>query len=120
LRLAPLWGLGIALAAGYTNASHFLSLSRTLVFLPFFLLGAAMGPGHFAALARPRVRWAAGIVLVLGAAAAVAFARDVDVKWLYGSFAYRSLGQPGPWAALYRLGHLVAAGLLCLAFLALV
>lgn len=81
----------VALAAGYVaNIGTTLSLSRTLAFLPFFLLGWKIREGLFAGALRARwsliTAWA-----VLGTAFAVAWVIRLDVKLNW----FRMKGQYG-------------------------
>ncbi len=96
--LLPL-SVALCLAAGYTKAGYYLSISRTLVFLPFFLAG------HYAPqpLKDPPF-WltvASGVWVVLAALLVQGFRKEI----FYGSYSYASLDY-GP---LTRLLLLVTA-----------
>ncbi|NLF06088.1 MAG: hypothetical protein GX593_13970, partial [Actinomycetales bacterium] len=84
--IAVLASLGVGFAGGIGYA---MSLSRTIVFLPFFLLGWWVRErGLRALLVTARVRWAAAMVLAGGLAAGV-LARDaVSLRLLRGAQAY--------------------------------
>lgn len=113
--------LVIALAAGVTTQIGYpLSLSRTLVFLPLFLLGHRLGAPRLQQLGGSRGRrWAA--LAILGAAAAGAwYLRDLDPEWLYAASGYEALHigiLPG---MATRLALLMASAACALAVLALV
>jgi fucose 4-O-acetylase-like acetyltransferase len=109
--------LAIALAAGFgDHIGYYLSLSRTLVFFPLFLLGWQLAR-HW------RCRSGAGTrvlaVAVLAALFAVAATSDLDPRWLYGSYGYAELGAPPLEGAALRLLLLGCAMAGTCAFLAL-
>jgi len=90
----------VSLLAGYADDIGYpLSLSRTLVFLPFFIAGHRYG------LDMPGSRRAATAALLLLAALAWLI-RDIDPRWLYGSTAY-----PDLWGGPLRAGLLLASSL---------
>ncbi len=108
LLLPPMLALGrpllvacaIAILAGYAgDIGYPFSLSRTLVFLPFFIAGHRFG------LDLPGSRRTAAAALLLLAALAWLI-RNIDPVWLYGSAAY-----PGPWGGPLRAGLLLASSL---------
>lgn len=100
----------VALTAGLTPSIDYdFSLSRTAVFLPFFLLGWRTRKQDFAWLSTPWARWASVVVLLGLVAAAWRLAPQVSERWLYASVGYASLGV-GPWTGMaVRLGLLVVA-----------
>jgi fucose 4-O-acetylase-like acetyltransferase len=104
--LPPMLALGrpllvacaIALLAGYAgDIGYPFSLSRTLVFLPFFVAGHRFGLD----LRGPRI---AAVVALFLLAALAWLIRDLDPVWLYGSVAY-----PGAWGGFRRAGLLTAS-----------
>lgn len=116
-------GLCIALAAAllagcFDGIGYYLSLSRTLVFFPLFLLGWQRARHWRARSPAPATRWtAAGTLLALLVAAGLS---HLDVHWLYGSFSYDDL-DAGPFqGAALRLLLLACAAAGSCAFLALV
>jgi fucose 4-O-acetylase-like acetyltransferase len=109
--------LALALAVGAAEwIGYELSLSRTLVFLPFFLLGHATRTSELERLAR--FRWPALGVLVGAAVSAWMLAPGFDLRTLYGSHAYAAVGSTLLDGALLRAGLFAAAAILSLAFLA--
>ncbi len=109
----------VALAAGCLGGiGYYLSLSRTLVFFPLFLMGWQWAP-HWRGRSRPLgVR-----VLAAGTLAGVFVAAlylPLDPRWLYGSYGYAALGIGLPAGAGLRLLLLGIAAACTLAFLALV
>ncbi|WBB63581.1 hypothetical protein O7599_14100 [Streptomyces sp. WMMC500] len=112
-----------ALAAGYVNDfGGALSLSRTVCFLPFFILGWKLRQGLFADALRTRwSRNAALAVLAVTAAAAWFVRHDVSFGWLRMSGPYDGgYGLPlmGDWAI--RGGVLLCGVVGALSFIRLV
>lgn len=117
VRWAGLWLVAAALAAGASESIGYgLSLSRTLVFFPFFYVGNFYGQ-QVAGWLRPRTGW---VVLAVGVGGAAWLAPRLDVRWLYGSNPYAWLGVGVVRGALIRAGMMVGAAVLGLAFLAVV
>jgi fucose 4-O-acetylase-like acetyltransferase len=87
-----LWiAMAIALVAGCSSdIGYYLSLSRTLVFLPMFLLGWQHAHRWRAFGTRPGARWLA--LITLGALLCAGYLSQLDPRWLYGSYDYASLG----------------------------
>jgi fucose 4-O-acetylase-like acetyltransferase len=123
-RVIP-WPLPVAvlvsLAAGTSTMGHDLALPRVLMFLPWFVLGLSLRPGHFVRLRRSRlVRWGGPPVLVVCGLVAYAVAPGCDVHWLWMSYGQTELGVTALPYLLVRLGlFAVTASMIC-AFLSLV
>ncbi|WP_298743644.1 acyltransferase family protein [uncultured Microbacterium sp.] len=131
LRWPLAWTVGISVLVGYwPNIDSTLSLSRTLGLLPFFTLGWWLR--HHSILERldllRRQRWWVRVA-ALGTFAAAAFVawffvdvwRDVNLReWLFYDEGYAALGGTEWWAGGVRLGLIVIALVLSIAFLALV
>ncbi|KGI77176.1 hypothetical protein LF63_0111215 [Oleiagrimonas soli] len=106
--------VGVALAAGWAgDLGHYLSLSRTLVFFPFFLIGWQRLPDWCRADARMPARPLA--VALLLALAALALDRRLDPRWLYGSASYAALHVSALHGSIQRLLLMAAATLAALA-----
>lgn len=91
----------LALAAGcFNDIGYAFSLSRTLVFFPFFLWGQQLGPTRLQALSDKRGN-ASVAVLVLAVAFAAAWRwHKLDPAWLYNAVSYETLRlSPGAGAA---------------------
>ncbi|MFI7273280.1 acyltransferase family protein [Streptomyces sp. NPDC049879] len=114
LRWPVAYAVAAALAAGYAGGiGGWLALSRTLCFLPFFLVGWQLRRRGAAAL-RPGVAWSgrAAVALLLGVGVAGWYARqEVPYAWLRMEGAYGSA-----WGPLARAGVLLVgvAGALAL------
>lgn len=95
---------GIAPFAGYEW-----SLSRTLVFLPFFVAGHCWSARR--GLRVPSINPWAGIALLAALAAAAWLTRGFSLKWYYGSVGYQAL-QLAPWPGMgYRVLYLGLAAI---------
>jgi len=111
--------VALASAAGLSNAVGYdLSLSRTLVFLPFFLLGYRMRRSDLAFLSTRWARAGSVAVLVSLAVAAWRFAPHLDERWLYGSVGYGALRVSAGPGMMWRLLVLVVAAVAGTAVLA--
>jgi fucose 4-O-acetylase-like acetyltransferase len=109
----------LALAAGCaSDLGYGLSLSRTLVFFPLFLLGWRFGPSWRQGSQQPPVRLLA--LAVLGGLLLLAIRWTDAAPWLYGSLGYASLGAGVPTGLALRLLQMTAAALGCAAYLSLV
>ncbi|WP_326599012.1 acyltransferase family protein [Streptomyces sp. NBC_01803] len=112
-----------ALAVGYlADFGDFLSLSRTVCFLPFFLLGWKLRQGLFAeALRAEWSRWAALAVIGVTCVTAWFVRSDVQFSWLRMSKPYdRSYELPILWDWVIRGGVLFLGTVIALAFVRLV
>ncbi|MFB5285322.1 acyltransferase family protein [Peribacillus sp. Hz7] len=96
--------LAIGLLAGYADwVSNYLSLSRTLVFFPFFLLGYYLKKEYIYSLFKIRFRLLALAVFVI-VFTGFYFYPDISYKWLLGSNSYEELGATSVAAMFKRLG----------------
>lgn len=113
----------VALVAGYLDIiGTVFSLSRILVFYPFFFAGTVMDAEKLDRLLhRPRLRIAGGVILLLWTVAVAVFGDNIWwMKYLFtGSSPYSYLpdGLAGYGGILRAVSYLLA-GLLCLSFLA--
>ncbi|MBT2649482.1 acyltransferase family protein [Bacillus sp. ISL-34] len=107
-KLKPSVGIGlsflIALLIGYIdNISNYLSLSRTFVFFPMFLIGYHLSKDHLKKLFTPKVRLASlSVMLVIF----IGFYLNTDInyKWLLGSKPYAELEDATIVSMFKRLG----------------
>lgn len=122
LRWPLLWGLLISIGAGYLpNVDSTFSLSRTLGFLPFFLLGWWLREHDIVARFRLidfRPWWLRGLALVVLGVNAFAAWNWVDLwgsldlnRWFFYVDSYSDLGSDEWWSGGIRL-FLMALGLL--------
>ncbi|MFB5762192.1 acyltransferase family protein [Paenibacillus medicaginis] len=91
--------------AGYIPfEGTWLSISRTFVFLPFFVLGYHITYEKISFLLTPRFRSAAIAGSLLMLAAAVWTSAHLQTGWLYGSMTFAGLGHGEWYAGLFRIG----------------
>lgn len=113
--------VALAILVGYSsNIEHYFSLSRTLVFFPFFLAGYYFDKKHLNVLLSWKFRTVSVLVLVSTFLAAYFYGANLRVKILYGAASYESIGFEEPFAGLYRLIVLTLSVLLGVSFLSLV
>lgn len=87
----------VGLLAGIDErVGYFLSLSRVIVFLPFFIAGYLAEPHHLALLQTPRARTIARLFLTAYIVYCAVVHARTDIRWLYGSFGYDAL-RVGAW-----------------------
>ncbi|AWB95028.1 fucose 4-O-acetylase [Agromyces badenianii] len=131
LRYPLLISIAISIGAGYAETiDSTLALSRTLGMLPFFVFGWKLRQwqltGRWLELGRAVAwRWRAGAILLFGTTLAVMPAaietwRDLKLRrfMLYDE-SYEGIGYDEPWSGAIRLGLLLFAMLLTVAFLVL-
>ncbi|GGR35043.1 putative membrane-bound acyltransferase YkrP [Agromyces mediolanus] len=131
LRAPLLIAIAISVAAGYSETiDSTLALSRTFGMLPFFVFGWKLRQwritGRWLALpARVAWRWRAGAIALFAAVliampTAIEWWRDVKLRrFLLYDESYPDLGYDEPWTGAIRLGLLLSAMVLAVAFLTL-
>ncbi|MFV0411831.1 MAG: acyltransferase family protein, partial [Oscillospiraceae bacterium] len=121
LSFVPVFVFLVALSvfAGFDKTvSYYLSISRTLVFFPFYYLGYRAQNRHFL-LFKKIPRWAA--VFVFFCFFALLFSTNfVSRRFLYGAQPYSALRLGGWQPAVWRLAELSAGFILLCCFFALV
>lgn len=129
LRFPLVIAIAISIGAGYTETiDSTLALSRTLGMLPFFVFGWKLRQwqltGRWLALpSRVAWRWRAGAIVLFAAVLvvmpiAIETWRDLKLRrfMLYDE-AYVAIGYDEPWSGAIRLGLLLSAMVLSVAFL---
>ncbi|KYD31268.1 acyltransferase family protein [Geobacillus sp. FSL W8-0032] len=110
----------LGLAGGMMEAEKWLSLSRTLTFFPFFLLGFFTQKSLIERLFAVPVRLVSLAVLV-GMFLLIHFGfPDLPQDWLYGSKSYDTLGVSEPTGIMNRLVIYAASLVMMFSFLALI
>ena len=109
----------LALVTSYSeHAGYLLSSSRTLLFFPYFLLGAVVGPGLFSSRNNDKRLIAAALIIVAIAIVSIFFLPPLfDYRWLYGSFSLNRLGMANMNGTLYQMLQYCVSGILGLAVL---
>ncbi len=94
----------VGIGAGYVaHLGYFFSLSRTLYFLPFYVVGFHLSIDGVKAMASG---WGRKIIALLVLACAlrlsIFLASEFDVSWLYGSRGYETFGLIGSLGGIFR------------------
>jgi fucose 4-O-acetylase-like acetyltransferase len=106
--------IGMIDAVGYP-----LSLSRTLIFLPFVVLGATHGKEILAAVSELSAVWKSAAVVLAVTVWLFLYRMDLSQKWLYGSFGFDDLGVTNGQGIVVRGGLFVVAVFVTLTFISL-
>ncbi|TQL98332.1 fucose 4-O-acetylase-like acetyltransferase [Actinoallomurus bryophytorum] len=119
------WPVGAAvilsLLAGTTDLPKDLEMNRTFGLVPFYVLGLMLKPEHFEALKRPKARVVGAITLVLAFAFTLSVAdRRMATSWVYWKAGNADMHVNNLVGSGMRLGLLVGAGILVMAFLTMV
>lgn len=123
-RLKPVYSIGLAISlgvlVGYVNeVNSFLSLSRTFVFFPLFLVGYYLNRDQFKKIRETKIKIFSVSVLVI-TFICFYFYTGFEHQWLFGSKPYEVLHAYGLTGALTRLGVYGLSFLTTMSFLALV
>ncbi|WP_379146115.1 acyltransferase family protein [Paenibacillus sp. sgz500992] len=105
-------------AVGYLQLDGvWFSISRTFVYLPFFVIGYHFSFSNFAKWVQKYVKIAAAAFSVLIFALLAVLGSGFPMGWLYGSMTYMQLGAGEWYAGLYRLAVYALQFTASLAFL---
>ena len=123
-KLKPLFGIGlsiiIALIVGYMDSiSHELSLSRTFVFFPFFLIGYHFTKDRLKQLTKPSIRITSFVLMLIVLVGFYVYS-DFSVKWLYGSSPYSEIDEVAIISMFTRLGVICLSLLMVFSFLSFI
>ena len=123
-KLAPSIGISIslliALIIGYIDTiDNYLSLSRTLVFFPFFLFGYHLSKNSIKQLTKPSIRMTSFILMII---VLVGFYvnNDFSAKWLYGSKPYEKMEVVTMFSTFRRLGTILVSLMTVFCFLSFI
>lgn len=101
------WTILIAFAVGITigfiNINTFLSITRTFVFFPFFLLGFYLQPGFFQRLRRTSWRILGACLLGVFFIVFYFYTPENHSDWLLGAYSYTYMGVGNLAGSLIRL-----------------
>ncbi|MEK4199384.1 acyltransferase family protein [Cytobacillus sp. FSL K6-0265] len=118
--VAIILSFAIGLAVGYADwVSNYLSLSRTFVFFPFFLLGYLMKKEHFQVLFRPSIRLGA-VGIFVAVFVLFYFNPNINYEWLLGSKPYSVVDDASISSMLIRLGFYLLSLMMMACFFAFV
>ncbi|MFZ6755061.1 acyltransferase family protein [Undibacterium sp. Dicai25W] len=109
----------LALGTSYSeHAGYLLSSSRTLLFFPYFLVGALIGPELFSSKENDRRLIIISLLIVAIAISSIFFLPPLfDYRWLYGSFSLNRLGMANITGTLYQMLQYTVSCVLGLALL---
>ncbi len=123
--LGPIPGMAVAIVFGilvgfFNDAASILSIIRTFVFFPMFLLGYYLKKEHFVAIKRTKARfWGIGLFLIMFGCM-LYFPNEIDDSWLLGSKSYDEMDLSTFNAVMIRMGLYVVNILMVMTFFALV
>ncbi|MHC0036348.1 acyltransferase family protein [Pseudoneobacillus sp. C159] len=108
--------LGIII--GYVNEiNSYMSLSRTIVFFPFFLVGYFLKKEHFEKIRSAKIP---SLFVLLSIFIAVYFLPDFNYKWLFGSKPYGDLIDTNEFGGIIRFAIYSLSIVATICFLAMV
>lgn len=111
--------LVIAILAGYESLiGSYLSLSRTIVFMPFFLLGYYCNETHLAKI--KNLSKATAISIIALSLVILMYLSSFDLGFLFNDRSYEMMGINAWYAGFFRLGFLLWSAVLIVCFLILV
>lgn len=115
------FAIAAGVAVGYLQVDGvWFSISRTFVYLPYFVIGYHFSFGTFAKLYRKYIKAAAAAASILILAVLAVSGPDIPLGWLYGNMTYMQLGAEEWYAGVYRLALYAVQITASLAFLGLV
>lgn len=113
--------IAAAVLIGYGDFSGtFASISRTFVYLPFFMIGYYFDFERFIHVFTKKIRTIAGILSITLLVIIGLTAKEFDPKWLYGSFTFAYFGQHEWYVGIYRILIYVLEFIAAISFLAFV
>lgn len=120
----PAVSLSIAVALGiivgyFNEIDDFLSLSRTFVFFPFFLLGYYIKKESFERIREMKLRYFSIVILAI-IFIVMYHLQDFNYKWLFGSMPYEELNTTDINGGIIRLAVYGVTLMATLSFLSLV
>src|SRR3954467_6635158 len=111
----------ISLLSGMSQLPGTLEMNRVFGLVPFYVLGLMLKPEHFEMLKRPVARVFGAITLFLAFVFTLFFAdRHMATKWVYWKTGNADMHVNNLVGSGLRLGLLIGAGILVIAFLTLV
>lgn len=105
-KFPPIVGIGLALAIGvivgyFPEIGQTLSLSRTFVFFPFFLMGYWCSEGQLMRVRTKAFRYSALLIAIV-VAGLIYIVPDINTGWLLASKSYADLDMP-IWGGIGRI-----------------
>src|SRR5699024_10245938 len=87
----------------FIDVNTFLSITRTFVFFPFFLLGFYLQPGFFKQLRRTGWRILSVCILAILFIVFCFYTPENNSDWLLGAYSYEYMGVEDLYGSLIRL-----------------
>jgi len=113
--------IALAVIAGYINEiGYFMSLSRTITFFPYFLIGYYLKKTDIEKLKTLKIKVLSILTLFCTFIIIYLLAPKIYCGWLYGSYPYAQLNAHYWYAGVYRLEILSLAILLSISVLSLI
>src|SRR5699024_11116867 len=101
------WTVLVAFAVGisisFIDVNTFLSITRTFVFFPFFLLGFYLQPGFFKQLRRTGCRLLFVCILIFMFIVFCFYSPDINIDWVLGAYFYEYMGVEDRYGSVIRL-----------------
>ena len=120
MKFSILFAFILGILVGYFDViDSYLSLSRTIVFFPLFLIGFYFKKEHFSMLKNHKIQFMS-LLFFIGFFIIIYLSPEIEYKWLFGSKPYNVLGQEGINGGLIRMGTYVITLFATVGFLALV
>lgn len=111
----------LSLFVGYaTDVGYYFSLSRTIVFFPFFLLGYSLSKEHFIKLKMFIPKKISLLFFIIVFSIFYIFGSDFNHHWFYGSTSYHNLGFDQFYAFTIRLMVYFISTLMLFSFMVLI
>lgn len=106
-RFPVLISILLALSVGYSpRIGQLFSLSRTFVFLPFFLSGHFFDISHVKRLKRPAYKVVSVVYFISLGLSLYVIRSQIDHRWLLGLYSYSDLGYSEWYAFVFRMALL--------------
>ncbi|AJA46708.1 hypothetical protein CPAST_c06080 [Clostridium pasteurianum DSM 525 = ATCC 6013] len=121
LRFSIIIAVIISLMAGYdNNIGYYLSLSRTITFFPYFLMGYFFKREYIIVL-KHYISKPLSLVILLMSMLPISFILyRIDYRWFYGSFSYAQINSTGLPGFLMKIFTYILAIFICTFILVLI
>lgn len=115
--------IAVALGIGIGYIDHigsFLSLSRTFVFFPYFLLGFLLQREQLTKIIRNKIAFPIGILIMIVTIIISAGLPEISLTWMFGDTSYAGMGKEEIIDGLIRVCQYAGTLLVIFGFLALI
>jgi len=109
-KYALIFSVILSVMIGYaSDAGYYASVSRTIVFYPFFLAGYYFDKQVLVKLKAVYYKLIASFIVSLTFAGYYILSTKINEKWFYGASPYKAIGYEAWYAGAFRLGLIVLA-----------